>query len=141
MGVSSLSKSLWDGAGGALIVLVLGLQLFIGNIPLGLVFLGQGFRGQTMALQPTLLGNKRVAGVTKVLLLSFAVLLGAAHTRGTLWQQYARDDRNCTKSFLHGTESWLENCRRQLDRLRTQQQKTLTRTLAWSCGVRRALQA
>jgi hypothetical protein len=76
-----------------------------------------------MALQTNLLGNKRGAGVTKILLLSFAVLLASCTSQEErLWQQYAREESSCTKNFPHGTESYW-NCRRQLDRLRTQQQK------------------
>jgi hypothetical protein len=60
--------------------------------------------------------------MTKIALLSFVILVaGCASQEERLWQQDARDDSTCKKSFPHGTESYWK-CRSQLDQMHAQQQ-------------------
>ena len=66
--------------------------------------------------------TQRCAGVTKIALLSFVILVaGCASQEERLLQQDARDDSTCKKSSPHGTESYWK-CRSQLGQMHAQQQ-------------------
>ena len=75
-----------------------------------------------MALEIDLLRHKRRAGVTKIALLSFAILVAGCSSTERLVQQYERNDSICKKSHVYGTGSYW-NCRAARDRMVTLQQQ------------------
>jgi hypothetical protein len=78
-----------------------------------------------MALEIDLLRHKRRAGVTKIALLSFAILVaGCSSPAERLVQQYERNDSICKKSHVYGTGSYW-NCRATRDRMVMLQQQLL----------------
>ena len=76
-----------------------------------------------MALEIDLLRHKRRAGVTKIALLSFAILVaGCTSSTERLVQQYEMNDSICKKSHVYGTGSYW-NCRATRDRMVMLQQQ------------------
>jgi hypothetical protein len=80
-----------------------------------------------------LLRHKRRAGVTKIALLSFAILMaGCTSEAERLVQQYEMNDSICKKSHVYGTGSYW-NCRAARDQMVVLRNNTLRRALIHCC--------